>query len=169
VKDGVLEVAGYKGALVIDLSEARRDPSTPDFNLTGAKLTYLDRGDRYEMATGKLTPATEKKDVINPNAADFKPYFKEPEFHGNILANTAVVEVMANLVDSASPETIGLAYSLAPEAKDPEKAFAFRFYKASDTIGYYTGAFGGEDYTVANVRLDVRPVRLKMPVYEAAR
>jgi cyanophycinase len=169
VQDGVLEVAGYKGALVIDLSDAKRDREAKDFNLTGAKLTYLDRGDRYEMATGKLAPAPEKKDLINPNAADFKPNHKQAEYQGNILGNTAVADLMANLIDNAQPEAIGLAYSIASGVPEPERGFAFRFYRDKDSVGYYTGAFGGEDYTVANIRLDVMPVRLKLPLYEPAR
>ncbi|HEY8383243.1 MAG TPA: cyanophycinase [Microvirga sp.] len=169
VRDGKLEVAGYKGALVIDLTDAKRDPAIKDFNLTGVRLTYLDRGDSYEMATAKLIPAPEKKDAINPSAADYKPYFTDKEFQGNILGNTAVVDLMANLIDNAQPEVIGLAYSAAPDVKEPEKGFAFRFYKDKDSIGYYTGAFGGEDYTVANIRLDVMPARIKVPVYELVR
>ena len=169
VRDGIIEVAGYKGALMIDLSEAKRDPALKDFNITGAKLTYLDRGDRYEMAASRLIPAPEKRDVINPSAPDYRPYFTDGEFQGNILANTAVADLMANLIDNAQSEVTGLAYSLAPGTKDPEKGFAFRFYKDEGSIGYYTGAFGGEDYTVSNIRLDVTPVRMKLPVYEVAR
>ena len=45
--------------------------------------------------------------------------------------------------------------------------FEFRLYKGPDTVGWFTGAFGGEDYTVVNVHLDVRPVRVASPLYRA--
>ena len=41
-----VEVIGAKGALLVDLREARTDPNQKALNITGAKLTYLDRGDR---------------------------------------------------------------------------------------------------------------------------
>ncbi len=53
-----VEVIGYRGALLVDLSEAAtRDGS---FNLANGRLSYLDNGDRFNLATKTFTPAPEK-------------------------------------------------------------------------------------------------------------
>ncbi|TXT33201.1 MAG: cyanophycinase, partial [Planctomycetota bacterium] len=44
--------------------------------------------------------------------------------------------------------------------------FEFKFYRGPDSKGWYTEEFGGEDYTVLNVHLDIRPIRINGPLYE---
>ncbi|WP_269531417.1 cyanophycinase [Chitinimonas sp. BJYL2] len=158
-----VEVVGYKGALLIDLSEAVSDTKRKPFNLRNAKLTYLDHGDRYNLKTRTLIPSAEKLNGtrIDPNAKEFSPYFTKPAFFPDVLGDTTVVNLMSRLIDGKQREIIGLAFSL-----DRSDGFEFRFYKGKDSLGYFTGAFGGEDYTVSNVYLDVTPVRFAQPVYE---
>jgi len=36
------------------------------------------------------------------------------------------------------------------------------------SVAWYTEAHGGDDYTVLNIRLDIRPIRIKGPLYEPA-
>ena len=50
---------------------------------------------------------------------------------------------------------------------DPTLGFEFRLYKDARTQGQYTGAWGAEDYSVQDMRLDVIPVRMHRPLYEA--
>ena len=50
--------------------------------------------------------------------------------------------------------------------KPEELGFEFRLYVLPETLGYYTGAMGGEDYTVMRVGLDVLPVRMQVPLYQ---
>ena len=33
-------------------------------------------------------------------------------------------------------------------------------------MGWYTEDYGGEDYTVLNIHLDIRPIRIAGPLYE---
>jgi cyanophycinase len=72
-----IEVIGSRGTLLADLGEADRNSVLADFNLQNAKLTYLDRGDRYNLKTKQLTPSatTLAAQKIDPRAADFKPLF----------------------------------------------------------------------------------------------
>lgn len=169
-----VEVFGGKGALVLDLHEASTDPSIPEFNLRDARLTYLDRGDRYDLDSRVVTPSAEKQagKRIDPNAKDFKPFFKSEEFHPDVLADTVVANLMGNLIDNAQREVIGLAFdgltasgARSKPDKKPELGFEFRFRKGADSMGWFTSAFGGEDYTVANIRLDVTPVTMSLPLY----
>ncbi len=163
-----VEIIGYKGALVADLTQASTDKGIPEFNLRNARLSYLDRGDRYNLKTRTATPSPEKlRDVkVDPNAADFKPYFSADAFYADVLGDTTVVNLMANLIDNKQREVIALAFG-APDSKRAELGFEFRFRKSPDSLGYYTGAFGGEDYTVLNILLDVTPVTLAQPMYRA--
>lgn len=161
-----VEVVGYKGVLVADLTDATTDTSVPGFNLRNARLSYLDRGDRYDLETRRTTPSPEKlrEPPIDPNAPGFKPYFTRDAFHADVLGDTTVSNLMANLIDNAQREVIGLAFG-GPASTRPELGFEFRFRKGTDSLGYYTGAFGGEDYTVINILLDVTPVLLNQPLY----
>ena len=167
------EVIGARGALFVDLREARTDPRLGAFNLENARLSYLDRGDRIDLRTGAVTASAEKRasSFLDPGASDFKPYFKDEPFYADILGDNTIAQAMAQLLDGPAAELRGLAARLKPRldgarGRDAPTAFEFRLYKGADTRGWFTGAFGGEDYTVVNVHLDVRPARVASPLYE---
>lgn len=173
-----IEVIGARGALLADLSQARHNPALPAFNLQGAVLTFLDRGDQHDLATGVTTPAPEKlAGLIDPNAPGFKPFFKRVSFYPDMLGDNTIANAMAQLIDSPERELKGLAFNgrallglprAAPNDDDtqPTLGFEFRLYKGADSRGYFTGAWGGEDYTVTRIYLDVTPVRLNAPLYQ---
>ncbi len=74
---------------------------------------------------------------------------------------------MSRLIDSVRKEVKGLAFDVLPRPNDPlaELGFLFRLYKGSDSLGWSTEEFGGEQFTVTNLYLDITPVRLPMPLY----
>lgn len=153
-----VEVIGYKGALLIDLASASTEPGA--FNLTNAKVSYLDNGDRFNIASGLFTPSREKADgKLDPA----KPYYREPLFNADILGNTTVVDLMGKLIDSDQPEAIGLTLG-SPRSEQPDLGFEFRFSRARDSVGYMSSA--SETYSVYNVRLDIRPIQIRLPLYQ---
>jgi cyanophycinase len=166
-----VEIIGAKGALLADLGEAASDKALTHFNLRNIKLTYLDRGDRYNLKTKVLTPSTQKREgkKLDHTAANFSPYFSNTAFYPDILGDTTIVNAMGNLIDNKEREVIGLAFSAVPQKNDksPHLGFEFRLRKGAESVGYFTGAFGGEDYTVANIYLDVTPVKMANPLYTA--
>ena len=170
VRGDDVEVIGFKGALIADLTSATSDKAVSAFNLRNAKLTYLDRGDRYNFKTRSITPSAEKLKGkrLDPNEKAFAPYFTIDTFYPNVLGDTVVLQLMANFIDNRQQEVVGLAFS-APGSNlpNPQLGFEFRFRKGSDSLGYFTSAFGGEDYTVANIYLDISPVRMSKPLYRA--
>jgi hypothetical protein len=93
------------------------------------------------MATGKLTRAAEKKDVINPNAADFKPYNKEPIPRQHPGQHGGGRDHGLSARQSSHEDHRPRRFS-RPDAKEPEKAFAFRFYKARTPSATTRGRFG---------------------------
>lgn len=171
IKGGQIEVIGAKGALLVDLGESSQEPGLGAFNVRGALLSYLDRGDRHDLNSGRSTPSPQKAAglAINPQAPDFKPYLKPVPFYADMLGDTTVVNAMGTLLDSPASETRGLAFAGQPAADDaqPDLGFEFRLYKTPQTRGWFTGAFGGEDYTVLRMGLDVKPVRIQQPFYRA--
>jgi cyanophycinase len=167
VRGSAVEVVGVRGVLVIDLAQASHDRSAPAFNVRGARLSYLDAGDRFDLVTRQLTPSPAKRDrLVDPNAAGFAGRFEGAPFHADILGKDAVLHAMALLVDSDRRESFGLAFSARPSPADPapDLGFEWRFSIAADTLGWSSPASGG-DYTLSGVRLDVQPVRMARPLY----
>jgi cyanophycinase len=169
IKGRQVEIIGARGAVLVDLSEATSDPRLPAFNLRGAQLSYLDRGDRHDLTTGLTTPAAHKlrDQKIDPTAADYRPALQFDHYFLDILADNTLVTAMAHLLDTRSPEVRGLAYRVRPRPGDlaPELGFEFRLYKGPGTVGWLSNALGGDDYTVLKVRLDVTPVRMAAPLF----
>jgi len=169
VKGSEVEIVGARGALLVDLSEASTDSKLPAFNLRGALLSYLDRGDRHDLRTGVTTPAAHKlrEPRIDPNANDYKPTRRFDNYFLDILGDGSIVTAMAQLLEGPTPEVRGLAWRAKPRPGDlsPELGFEFRLYKGPGTVGWLSGAFGNDDYTVLKVRLDVAPVRMASPMF----
>ncbi len=154
-----LEIVGYKGALLIDLAQAGSDPKQAAFNVSNVKISYLDRGDRFNLATRVYTPSPEKADgKLDPA----KPQRTEALFYSDILANTTVVDLLENLIDNAQPQAIGLAIG-DPREADAALGFEFKFSKGADSVGYVSSV--AEAYSVFNIRLDVAPVTVSTPLY----
>lgn len=163
VTDGkALEVIGYRGVVFMDMSDATWEKDGP-FNVKNVRLSYLDRGDRLNLETRTVTPSgTKASDLhVDPNAADFDPYYTDYQFVPDMLGNSALLDVMAKLVDNKNPEAHGIAFRRPAPDAPLDGGYAFRFYRGADTHGWYTGAFGGEDYTVVNIHLDVAPVTVR--------
>ncbi|MET0982410.1 MAG: cyanophycinase [Telluria sp.] len=153
-----VEVVGYKGALVVDLSAARARQGA--FNVSNVKLSYLDNGDRFNIASHTFTPAPDKADGRLDPA---RPYYREPLFSADILGNSTVVDLMGKLIDSDQPDAIGLTLD-SPHGVQPDLGFEFRFSRTGESVGYMSAVT--EAYSVYNVRLDIRPIVVRRPLYQ---
>jgi cyanophycinase len=60
IRGDEIEVIGDRGCLVVDLTEAKSDPSLGAFNVQGARLSYLEHGDRYHLRARSTTPSAPK-------------------------------------------------------------------------------------------------------------
>lgn len=152
------QVVGYKGALLLDLSAATVDAARPGFNVSNARISYLDSGDRIDIGSGRLQPGSDKE-KLDPA----RPLFRGPLFYADILANTMVVDLLEKLADSDQSSATGLAFG-GPASSEPEKGFEFLFRRVPETEGYVSNR--AEAYSVYRVRLDVRPVQVRQPLYE---
>ena len=147
-----VEIVGHKGALLIDLSRATTDAASAGFNVSNAVISYLDRGDRYDLASHTFTPSAAKAGG-RLLAAD--AVLHQPVFSPDILGRNAVVELMESLIVNRRVEAIGIATS-GPQSLLPELGFQFTFSKTRDSVGYMSAA--AQSYSIFNVRLDIRPL-----------
>jgi cyanophycinase len=153
-----VEVVGYKGAVLLDLSDAASEPGT--FNVSNVKISYLDSGDRYNLVNGVFTPSPDKAEgKIDPA----KPYYTGVLFNADILGNTAVVDLMSRLIDSDQRDAIGVAMG-TPLDIQPDLGFEFRFSRTKDSVGFASAT--SEAYSVHKLRLDIRPIQLRQPLYQ---
>jgi cyanophycinase len=153
-----VEVVGYKGALVLDLSNASAREGA--FNVSNVRVSYLDNGDRFNIATHEFTPSEDKADgTLDPS----RPYYREPLFTPDILGNATVVDLMSKLIDSDQPEAIGITLG-SPNGVQPDLGFEFRFTRASDSVGYSSAST--DAYSIYNLRLDIRPILIRRPLYQ---
>ena len=163
-----VEVLGEGGALLVDLADATTDPTLGVFNIANARLTYLGHGDRYDLRTRALSPAKAKLEgqLIDPRAADFKPYNEDAPYALDVLAAGVVLQSMIRIVDGKPTESRGLAFDAGPEATAPRNlGFEFRFSRRADTLGWYDPVASADAYTLASLRLDVVPVRVAQPLF----
>jgi cyanophycinase len=162
-------IIGYRGAVFFDASEAKRDPSEPRFNTRGVRLSYLSHDDQYDLITRevKLGPQKKPEDLIDPSAPGFKPYYPYHQYFNDILANTKLLDLMVQLVDSPWEDAIGLAFSLNSARQNAETpGFEFRFYRTGETKSWDSPTAIGDPYTVLDVFLDIRPITIRGPLYK---
>jgi cyanophycinase len=150
-------VIGYRGVLVLDLAEASTDTSQLGFNVTNARISYLDSGDRFNLATRTYVPGP-GKEPVDRKYVEHRP----PIFYTDILGNTAVADLLEKLADSDLQRAVGVAFE-GPDSPAPERGFEFTFTRAPDSAEYVTNR---EDaYSIYRIRMDVRPVRVHQPFY----
>jgi cyanophycinase len=155
-----VEVVGYQGALLVDLTRATIDKELKDFNLSNARLSYLDRDDRYDLATRKYTPSADKIDgKVDPQ----KPYLKEPVYSTDVLGHNTILILMSKLVDNSETQAIGIA-TAGPLDPRQDLGFEFKLTRDAATTGYSSATM--DAYTVLDMRLDVRPLQITRPWYK---
>ena len=153
-----VEVIGYKGALVLDLSNAIVHEGA--FNVTNVRVSYLDNGDHFNIVSRECIPSEDKADnKLDPS----RPYYREPLFTADILGNTTVVDLMSKLIDSDQQDAIGITLG-SPNGVQPDLGFEFRFTRTDDSAGYQSSSM--ESYSIYDVRLDIRPILIRRPLYQ---
>ncbi len=149
---------GYQGAIVLELGQASTDKAQAGFNLSNARISYLDSGDRFNLATRTFYPGPGKEPVHEE-----VPEHRPPIFYTDILGNTSVVNLLEKLVDSDQQRAGGVAFE-GPGSAMAERGFEFTFTRMPDSGEFATNR---EDaFSIYRIRMDVRPVRVRQPFYE---
>lgn len=164
-----VEVIGGSGALLVDLTDAQYDPTQGVFNIKGARLSYLEAGDHFNLKTRVATPSALKLrgQKLEPGAPDYKPEYTEDLFRLDMLGASTLSNAMAYLIDSNRPEVRGLTFDVMPKPDDAlaELGFLFRLYKGRGSVGWSSDERGAEVYTVLSLYMDITPVRMPYPLY----
>ena len=147
-----VEVIGYKGALLVDLSEAAPAPAGGAFGVRNAKISYLDHGDRYDLSSAVHVPGPDKEAGMVPGA----PTAGASIYSNDILGNNAVLDLMERLVESGAEEAVGLASGDA-RAAVRGTGYAFRFTRTAATRAYPSSE--SQAVSLRQVRLDIEAVR----------
>ena len=158
VRGGQVEILGDEGVLVIDLSGASSE-SGSGFRLAGGRISYLERGDRFDMSTLDVTPAADKLDGFEIEApAEVTPSSKVKHRVVEDLSTPGGLQrLLREALDGAGREAFGVALPDDGDGRQP--GFRFRFHSASGTAGWLSVESGGERYTIENLGLDVDVVR----------
>jgi cyanophycinase len=162
-----MEVLGASGVIVIDTSKTTTDIAIKDFNLHGARIAYLERGDKFNLDTKTLTvsPFKATGSVLNHREATFKPEFDEPRWYPDVLGKNILIELLTNLVDNTQKQVIGLSLP-SPNHRNRKLGFEFTFRKDEDTRGFLRIEKGRAHYSVRDVSFDVRPIAVNEPLYK---
>lgn len=175
VRGDEVEVVGHRGVLVVDQSAARRDPALGAvFNLRGVRLWLLDHGDRFNLATRKLTPSAAR-------AAAARIELGSPAYAGrpgveawgvaaypDMLGESMFLNALVRLVDQGPGERerdiVGLSFSVRPAADEaqPDLGFEWRLRTRAASLAWRERP---DRYTIADVELDIVPVQMQRPLY----
>lgn len=165
VRGDEVEVIGDQGVLVIDLLQARVPAGLAAFGVQDARLSYLHSGDRFDLKTRLITPAaTRLAAPVDRSAPGFIGRIEGPGFFADLLGPGTLVRAMAQAVDGQQTEVLGLSFAGRPEPGDPAPGLGFEWRFSADAASRGWGGTRGV-YTLAQVRLDVRPVRMAQPLY----
>src|SRR5262249_5649385 len=121
--------------------------------------------------TLEITPLADRMDdeILDPKSPDFLPESGNRLFFNDILGNTTVADLMSKLMENLNEEAIGLAFDGERARKESVDGFEFKFTRDDDSIAWFTEMFGSDDYTILNIRLDIRPIRINGPLYDHQR
>ncbi len=154
-----LEVIGEQGVVLIDLSLATSATGINGFTLKGARLSYLDHGDRLDMVSRQITPHTYKLEefVIEPGANGFRQPDEEQYTVGNMFSPGSLLDLMITSIEGKHKQVAGLAMKES-RGNQESGGYLFKFYTGPDSIGWLTTLFGGQRWTILNIYLDIVPL-----------
>ena len=129
------------------------------FRLSGARLSYLEHGDRLDMRTLEVRPAAAKRDgfEIDPGAGERQPFAQARPAAGDLFARGRLLQLLHEAIDGPGGEASGFVF---PEGEGGGvRGFRFRFHPQPETRGWLSALSGIERYTILNLGLEIAPVR----------
>ncbi|MDY7536680.1 cyanophycinase [Undibacterium sp. 5I1] len=138
-------IYGSNGVSVADTANAIF-PTASYFKVTGAQITYLTSGDAYNFST---KTATSSKSLIT------RPYNATYYDSAAILDPNEITKSLTWIVDSTTAYNVGTApkpvYTSGPTYPSSAIAYKIKFYKDSNTKGYYSSG----KYSAVRVLVDI--------------
>ncbi|MTI70590.1 MAG: cyanophycinase [Firmicutes bacterium] len=150
-KGNELEVIGENGVMIIDTSKASKTFVDTRLKATGIIISYLEKGDKYNVLTKEFTINEKKQTTLGYE------YYTGNKLNTNIFGKDSVVDTLTyDLVDNIETEAVGVSFNLEGVG------IKLVFNQDSETKGYWGKIDGEESYAVANVKLDILPVKVEI-------
>lgn len=162
------KVVGRSNVIFLDCSQAADDRQETRFNRQNIRLNLLGHGDVVDLTSGKITVSPTKLAgwKLDPRAPGHDFTYKHRPFYNDLLGPLAILDAMVKLIDNPHEEAFGLAFDgrLARQGATP--GFEFHLTRDDKSIGWESEAFGPSDYTILNIRLDIRPITIQGPLFK---
>ena len=155
-----VEVIGDEGILLVALDKGRAVRDFPEgFRLKGARLSYLEQGDRFDMSTLDVTPAAVKLDgfEIEHREQDDGASDGDRPVAVDLFARGQLPRLLVEALDGTRREAF--AYAFPEGAGGNARGFRFRFHSVPGTVGWLSVDSGRERYTIVNLGLEITGAR----------
>jgi cyanophycinase len=151
IRAGQLEVIGRRGVLLADLGQA--SGQLAPLRLQGARLSYLERGDRHDLTLGLSQPAPGRRPqapaASGEGSAALAGQDLTQHFADNILGEHRLVAAMSMLFEAATPELLAQAWG-----EDAGQRFEFRFYRDAQSQAWRDD----QGISLLRLGLDIQPL-----------
>ena len=151
-----MHVAGAAGVTILNTSGARISNVQKLPVIENINLSYLEEGDSYDFATGKITPAEGKQSSLGKEHYSGQYVGQE----GILSPNPSTFRdlITRSLTDNKESDTIkNITYF------DHSSAFQVSLSKTSKSEGFYPEKNRhGDRCTVTGIRMDITPVQVSV-------
>lgn len=153
--DRTIQVAGTGGITIIDASKAQMVLKDNLPEITNLSVSYIEQGDTFLAETKTILPEEGKKATVGHESTNRKNLFL-----GGILSPSSgsFQDIITyNLIDNAGSESISnLSFT------GDGTGFLLTFSKKPESQGYYMDKDEEDHYTVSDIRLDIKPVKVNI-------
>jgi cyanophycinase len=150
--DGSFEVLGRGGVTVVDAARAEASDTPLGYTARGLRLSYLERGDRYDPRTRSFTIHPSKRAIEIKEQAEHDEIGLISDLGREKAVKRALTE---GLVMSTLDRRAGLFVRYAGKQGH---GYRFLFRKTEATQGLHGLVDGDDRFAVLNVALDIEPI-----------
>jgi cyanophycinase len=151
-KKKILKVAGGAGVTVVKTSDATISHIQNLPKIENVMISYMDDGDTYDIATGKIIPAEDKTSLKGKEYNAISNPAQAGMFSGS--ASNFLNLITTSLMDNKAVEKVtNLNFT------GNDKGFLVTLSKTPQSSGYYSGK-PNERFTVIDIRMDITPVAI---------
>jgi cyanophycinase len=152
-KTRTIEAVGYGGVTVVDMRESTTESLYGFPKFTGIRISFLQGGDQYNLATDEFKVNEKKYDTVGYEYIDVE----EPTHSGVFARNPNYKDLITyDLVDNKSADEV-FSYTLNRDGF----GYITRFYQDEKTTGWWNYLDGLRDnYSAIRVLMDIAPAEI---------
>ncbi len=156
VQAGVARVLGRSGLLIVDADNGTSISGRDGMKIKGARIHYLHHGDSFLLRTGEFRIAQARSGIEIG-----KEYHEHYPSSADVFGRDTLVNLMTEgLADCRQQEIFGLSFD--PSATGLIAGVRLRLYKTAETAAYMGRIDGEYTYSVLNVGLECKPVKVRI-------